>query len=315
MAALKIFDSTGDTTTSTSTGALTGVGTAPTGYQTPTAASVANNDNAVIRVESLDGTVWEVQETVVTVSGGVYSYSRGTTLASSTGSQISWAAGTKNIYFVAAKELLAIGASTTQGDTLYHDGTKIVALAKNTTASRYLSNSGTSNNPAWAQVDLTNGVTGVLPGANGGAVGGWDGVAYVAAGDFSTSSNTAVNITGLSFSAVASATYEIEVSLQLTNAGDTAGSRVTINSTGGSPTLAAVGVAQSTVNAASAFGIGSIGGITPSINTTSTGLATLRLSGWVGAGTGSPTISVQVQKTTSGTVTVKAGSSLRWRKV
>jgi hypothetical protein len=42
------------------------------------------------------------------------------------------------------------------------------ALAKNTTATRYLSNTGTTNNPAWAQIDLTNGVTGILPVANGG---------------------------------------------------------------------------------------------------------------------------------------------------
>ncbi len=33
---------------------------------------------------------------------------------------------------------------------------------------RYLSNTGTSNNPAWAQVALTTGVTGILPPANGG---------------------------------------------------------------------------------------------------------------------------------------------------
>lgn len=39
-------------------------------------------------------------------------------------------------------------------------------LAKNTTATRYLSNTGTTNNPAWAQIDLTNGVTGNLPVTN-----------------------------------------------------------------------------------------------------------------------------------------------------
>jgi hypothetical protein len=44
----------------------------------------------------------------------------------------------------------------------------IARLAKDANATRYLSNTGTSNNPAWAQVNLTNGVTGVLPSANGG---------------------------------------------------------------------------------------------------------------------------------------------------
>jgi hypothetical protein len=41
-------------------------------------------------------------------------------------------------------------------------------LAKSSSSTRYLSNTGAANIPAWAQVDLTTGVTGVLPGANGG---------------------------------------------------------------------------------------------------------------------------------------------------
>lgn len=57
----------------------------------------------------------------------------------------------------------------TQGDILYSSAANTLAkLAKNTTATRYLSNTGTDNNPAWAQVDVTNGVTGALPIANGG---------------------------------------------------------------------------------------------------------------------------------------------------
>ncbi len=55
-------------------------------------------------------------------------------------------------------------ASVTQGDILYSSASNTLsALAKNTSATRYLSNTGTSNNPDWAQVDLTNGVTGDLP--------------------------------------------------------------------------------------------------------------------------------------------------------
>lgn len=63
------------------------------------------------------------------------------------------------------------GQSTVnQGDLLYGSATDVWSrLAKNASATRYLSNTGSSNNPAWAQVDLTNGVTGVLPAANGGS--------------------------------------------------------------------------------------------------------------------------------------------------
>lgn len=61
------------------------------------------------------------------------------------------------------------GGGAAQGDMLYGSAADtLAALAKNTTATRYISNTGTSNNPAWAQVNLTNGVTGALPSANGG---------------------------------------------------------------------------------------------------------------------------------------------------
>lgn len=57
----------------------------------------------------------------------------------------------------------------TQGDTLYASASNTLAtLPKNTNATRYLANTGTNNNPNWDQVNLTNGVTGALPIANGG---------------------------------------------------------------------------------------------------------------------------------------------------
>ena len=59
------------------------------------------------------------------------------------------------------------GLTLAQGDILYSTGVGVLAnLAKSASATRYLSNTGTTNNPAWAQVDLTNGVTGNLPVGN-----------------------------------------------------------------------------------------------------------------------------------------------------
>ncbi len=56
-----------------------------------------------------------------------------------------------------------------QGDIWYGSASGVKsALAKNTSATRYLANTGASNNPAWDQVNLANGVTGTLPVANGG---------------------------------------------------------------------------------------------------------------------------------------------------
>ncbi len=57
----------------------------------------------------------------------------------------------------------------TQGDILYASAANTLSsLAKDTNATRVLTNTGSSNAPAWAQVTLTSGVTGILPAANGG---------------------------------------------------------------------------------------------------------------------------------------------------
>lgn len=101
----------------------------------------------------------------------------------------------------AGKVLRAAGAGTApawstftipdtfaQGDLIYASAANtLTALAKNTSATRYLSNTGTTNNPAWAQVDLTNGVTGTLPATSGGT-----GTATVTTGDllYGSAANT-----------------------------------------------------------------------------------------------------------------------------
>jgi hypothetical protein len=57
--------------------------------------------------------------------------------------------------------------SYSQGDIIYASASNALAkLGKSTTAARYLSNAGTSNNPAWSAVDLASGVTGNLPVTN-----------------------------------------------------------------------------------------------------------------------------------------------------
>ena len=58
---------------------------------------------------------------------------------------------------------------TTAGDILYASGANTPArLAKSTTSTQYLANTGTSNIPAWNEVALATGVSGTLPVANGG---------------------------------------------------------------------------------------------------------------------------------------------------
>lgn len=53
--------------------------------------------------------------------------------------------------------------TSNQGDIIYATAiNNFTTLAKSTASTRYLSNQGTSNNPSWSQVNLSNGVTGSL---------------------------------------------------------------------------------------------------------------------------------------------------------
>jgi hypothetical protein len=58
---------------------------------------------------------------------------------------------------------------TTQGDIVIASGANTpIRLAKSTTSTQYLANTGTSNAPAWNEVALATGVSGTLPVGNGG---------------------------------------------------------------------------------------------------------------------------------------------------
>ena len=100
----------------------------------------------------------------------------GYVLSSTTGGVMSWAAaGAASVTSVSATlPLLSSGGTTpaismqgltglTQGDLIYASATNTFSnLAKSATATQYLTNTGTSNNPAWGYVNLANGVTGNL---------------------------------------------------------------------------------------------------------------------------------------------------------
>jgi hypothetical protein len=93
-----------------------------------------------------------------------------------TGNSFTLTGGTTGLALSGASTTLTLGgtlvpgnggtglASYAQGDILYASAANsIAALPKSSTATNYLSNTGSLNNPAWAQVNLANGVTGNLP--------------------------------------------------------------------------------------------------------------------------------------------------------
>ena len=114
---MTLYDSTGDLTTSTGTGSLVGTNTAPgVRYAPPVtgnAGDVQDGVTTAIRIETIDGATWEVCETVPSLSGSIFTYTRGTLLKSSTGSRVNFLAGTKQIRFVAPKEAFAGATSWT----------------------------------------------------------------------------------------------------------------------------------------------------------------------------------------------------------
>jgi hypothetical protein len=126
-----------------------------------------------------------------------------------------------------AQSGLSVGSATNlvggaQGSIPYQNGVgTTVFLAKNTTATRYLANTGASNNPDWAQINLANGVTGTLPVGNGGTgAASWtaNGVIY-ASGTTTLAQATNFVFTGTNL-AVGQATSTARITSQTSQFGD-----------------------------------------------------------------------------------------------
>lgn len=148
---------------------------------------------------------------------------------------------------------------------------------------------------------------GVLSTVNGGTASGWI-LAGKLGSDVVISSTSLTDIAGLSYVAVASTTYEIDVWIDASVGAVTTGTQFGVNSTGGSPgvfiNVNGLGTAFTQVTTAA------------SANNAATGTTLVALSeegfihitGIVKSGTGTPTISIRTLKLVSGSVTIKAGS-------
>ena len=172
---LVLADRVRETTTTTGTGTVTLAG-AVTGFQSFSA--VGDGNTTYYTIAGQGNSEWEIGIGTYTASGTTLS--RDTVLASSAGAptKTTFTSGIKDVFvtYTAARSVNVDGTSidtfglgAVQGDILYASASDTFArLAKSATATRYLANTGTTNNPQWDQINLANGVTGTLPIANGG---------------------------------------------------------------------------------------------------------------------------------------------------
>lgn len=172
---LVLADRVKETTTTTGTGTITLAGAA-TGFQS--FAVVGNGNTTYYTIAGQNTSEWEVGIGTYTASGTTLS--RDTVLASSAGAptKTNFSAGTKDVFvtytaarsvYVDGSTLDTVGMGAVQGDILYASASDVFSrLTKNSTATRYLANTGVNNDPQWDQINLANGVTGALAATNGG---------------------------------------------------------------------------------------------------------------------------------------------------
>jgi hypothetical protein len=130
---------------------ITTLGTITTGVWTGTNIALANGGTNASLTASNGGIFYSTASAGAILSGTA---TAGQHLQSGASSAPSWTSTT-------------YPSTSAQGDLLYGSATNVLSsLAKNTTATRYLANTGATNNPAWDQVNLANGVTGNLPVTN-----------------------------------------------------------------------------------------------------------------------------------------------------
>jgi hypothetical protein len=150
--------------------------------------------------------------------------------------------------------------------------------------------------------------------------GGWVTI-KVSGSDVTTTGQTLVDVTGLVSGTVsASSTYEVDGMLIVTTSATVTGTEYGLNCTGTGADQSINWIGPSTetggVQVLNEIGTGANNTAgTPAFNTTSGMSGCIWFHGYVTTGTGSPTMAIRHLKVTSGTSTVKIGSTFRYRKL
>jgi hypothetical protein len=144
----------------------------------------------------------------------------------------------------------------------------------------------------------------------------WDNISQVAGSDATTTGQSLVNITGLTFAALANSKYEIEAVLLVSTSAVLTGCKYGINFSvaGAAAYVTYEGAVTSTTGAVTSTNALATACATAFLTTSAmTGLVVIR--GIVTTGANPGNITIQHLKVTSGTSTVKVGSMLKVRKI
>lgn len=147
----------------------------------------------------------------------------------------------------------------------------------------------------------------------------WDSIVAVSGSDATTTGQSLVDITGLTAAVTAASTYEFQAVLKSVASADTNGYKVAVHCTQTLVSVAATvagNTALTTLVTAALLAQDTATLAAAGFNTTSGGLGIVTLHGqFVTHATVDGTFSIQHLKITSGTSTIKVGSTLKIRKV
>ena len=144
----------------------------------------------------------------------------------------------------------------------------------------------------------------------------WDQVLSVVTSDATTTGQSLVDITGLAVAVVHGAVYEFEASLLTVASADTNGMEVGVHLTQTPVTVECTVEANTTTTTVTLQGIQAVDTASGAVNTSNAGKGHIFVRGFVTThATLDSTLSIQHLKVTSGTSTVKVGSTLKIRKV
>jgi len=133
-------------------------------YATAALTTTATSDALAVHPAGLEVRLGSQTDHGVIIGGGGAGFNLAATAEGATGTILIGVTGDAPVFTTATYP-----STTAQGDILISAANNIIsALPKDTSATRYLGNTGSDNTVAYSQVSLTTGVTGTLPVANAG---------------------------------------------------------------------------------------------------------------------------------------------------